>query len=184
MFKIGDKVLFSTGLKELKTNLGIIIDIKDNEYKNKYIVINRSYNSNSIYSREEEYIDSIKNVEKVRKDVLDYYNAQIEELKSKLRKTTSEEKVKERIEKYDDTKGMILKNCERIIICTDDEFENRLKETSRLNKVLHTINLECGDIIRKENGRIKYDIRKIEQQMNGALNNISDEAIIKMVEYR
>jgi len=185
MFKIGDKVLFSTGLKELKINLGIIIDIKDNEYTNKYIVINRSYNSNSIYSREEEYIDKLTNVEKVRQDIYGYYNAQIEELKSKLRKTTTDEKVQERIDKYNDLKCRILKNCERILICTDDyEFEHRLKEINNLNKALHGINLECGDIIRKENGRIKYDIKKVEQQMNSALNNISDEAIIKMTEYK
>lgn len=182
MFKIGNKVLFSTGtIEELKCNLGIIIDAKDD----KFVVLNRSYNSNSIYSLKEIYLENIANVDKVRQDISEYYNSQIKELKSKLRKTTSEEKIQERVEKYNNTKNMILKNCERIVICTDDdEFENRLKEINRLNKILHAINLECGDIIRKENGRIKYDIRNIEKQMNGCLNSISDEAIIKMNQYR
>jgi len=185
MFEIGNKVLFSTGtIEKLKCNLGIIIDIKDDEYTNSYMVLNRSYNSNSIYSLKEIYLENIINVEKVRQEISDYYNTQIEELKTKLRKTTSEEKIKERVEKYNNTRGMILKNCEKIVTCADDEFENRLKEITRLHKVLHSINLECGDIIRKENGRIKYDIKNVEKQMNSALKSINDEAIIGMTKYR
>lgn len=181
MFKIGAKVLFSTGNERLKDKLGIIIDTEDC----KYIVLNRSYNTNTIYSREKAHLEYLVNVETVRKDISDYYNSQIEELKTKLRKTTSEEKIQERVEKYENTKGMILKNCERIIICTDDdEFENRLKEINKLNKVLYTINLECSDIIRKENGKVKYDIRAIEHQLNGSLKNISDEAIMGITKYR
>jgi len=181
MFKIGSKVLFSTSNDKLKDKLGIIIDT-ENE---KYIVLNRSHNTNTIYTREEIYLEDLDNVEVVRKDISDYYNSQIDELKTKLRKTTSKEKIQERVDKHNNTKGMILKNCERIITCTDDdEFENRLKEINRLNKILHAINLECGDIIRKENGRIKYDIRAVEQQMKSSLNNVSDDAIAGMVKYR
>jgi len=178
--EIGDKVLFSTGKEELKSNIGIIIALKNN----KFIILNRSYNCNTIYTIEGNYIDSITNVNRIREDIKTYYTPQIEELKSKLKTVTSEEKIQERINKYNDIKNRIIVNCERLIVCSDDdEFDNRLKEIDKLKKQLFSIDLECGDIIRKENGRIKYEIKKLEIEMNGRLNNINDERIIKAFEF-
>ena len=160
MNQIGDRVLFSNGDEKLKCNIGMIIGVKEDKEDN-YVILNRSYNTNTVYVKSKEYIDDLVNVEKVRQDIIDYYNPKIVELKSKIKTATSEEKVQGRINKYNDVKQRILKNCERIVVCADDdEFENRLKEISKLKKELYTINLDCSDIIRKENGKIKYEIKK------------------------
>lgn len=180
MLKMNDKILFSTGNEKIKRNIGIIIDTKDDNY----VVLNRTYNINSLYTIEEKYIDNLINIENVREDIINFYNIQIEELKNKLKTVTSEEKMQERINKYNDTKYRILKNCERITSCSDDEFENRLKEINKLKNELFNIDLECGDVIRKENGKIKYEIKKFENNMNSSLNNISDENIIKAFDYK
>lgn len=179
MFKIGDKVFFSTGTYEkLKIYLGIIIDIKDE----KYATLHRPYNS--VYLIEEKYIESLTNIEKVKQDIIDHYTPKIEELKGKLKKVSAEEKRQERLDKYNSIRSRILKNCERILVCIDDdEFENRLKEINDLKKQLHTIDLECGDIIRKANGEIKYNIKNIEKQMNSHLFGVSEESILKAFKY-
>ena len=174
MFKVGDKVLFSlsgAGVAEIKDNTGIIIDLDGADY----IILNRTSGHNSIYRRELIHLAPLSKVNDERKNIEDYFTVQINALKGRLRKITSEEKIKERVKKYNDTRGMILKNCERILTYSDDdEFENRLKEINRLNKILHTINLDCGDILRKENGKVKYDMKIIGTHMNSALNGYSD----------
>ena len=106
MNKIGNKVLFSTGDEKLKCNIGIIIGLKEDNF----IILNRSFSTNSIYVKSKEYIDDLANVEKVRQDIMNYFNPKITELKSKLKTVTSEEKVQERINKYNDVKQRILKN--------------------------------------------------------------------------
>jgi len=177
MYQPGEVVLFSTGSESiLKCNVGIVIGTQDQ----KYAVLNRNITNGSVYVLEEKYIDSLDNLDKVRQDIIDYYSPKIEELKSKLRTVTSEEKVQERVAKYNDIKSRILINCERLIASTDDdEFENRLKEIGNLKKQLHSLDLECGDIIRKENGGIKFEIKKINLAMTGNLSRISDEYIAK-----
>jgi len=183
MFEIGSKILFSLGneMYNLKDNLGIIIDKKNNES-----VVLRIYRGGcSIYVRPNESIDDLSNIGKVRRDIIDYYNPLIDELRNKLRTVTSEEKIQERINKYNDIKGRILTNCNRIVVCTDDdEFENRLKEINKLKNQLYNFDLECGDIIRKENAKIKYDVRQVEQRMNVSLNNINEENIIKTFDFK
>lgn len=182
MFDTGSKILFSLGneIYNLKDNLGIIIDKKDD----KSVVLRIFRGGCSIYVRPNEAIDDLSNIENVRQDIIDYYTPQIDELKSKLKSVTSEEKIQERVNKYADIKNRIIINCKRIAICTDDEeFENRLKEIGKLKKQLNSIDLDCADIIRKENGKIKYEIKQIEQRMNGSLMNISDETIMKVFEY-
>lgn len=182
MFKIGDKVLFSTGDEKLKDNIGIILDTNDT----KFVIVNRSFHTNSIYyAIEQNLIDSIANVENIRNDIQNYYTIKINELKTKLKTATSEEKLQERIDKYNNTKYRIIKNCERIVVCTDDdEFENRIKEINKLKNELFNIDLECGDVIRKENGKVKYDIKKLEMQKNNSLSKISDENITKAFSYK
>lgn len=177
--KIGDGVLFSLGKEELKDNIGIIIGLKED----KYVILNRN-TYGRVYVVEKKYVENLDNVNKVRENIKSYYVPQIEELKSKLKTVTSEEKIQERVNKYNDIKNRIIKNCERIINCSDDdEFDNRLKEILKLKKQLNNIDLECGDIIRKQNGSIKYDIKNIERLINSSLNNISDERITKALEF-
>lgn len=182
-FKVGEKVLFSLGSDDaigLKENIGLIVGLSEDDY----IILNRTSGHNSIYRRKIVHLTQLDKVDEVRDEIRNHYSVKLDELRGRIRKVTSEEKIKERVKKYNDTKGMILKNCERIVTCSDDdEFEGRLKEIGNLKKVLHAINLECGDILRKENGKVKYDIRRVEIQMNGSLNKISDASIIKASKY-
>lgn len=178
--KIGDGILFSPTEEELKSNIGLTIALKDD----KYIVLNRSSSVGNIYIREKKNVESLINVEKVREDIKVFYLPQIKELESQIKTVTSEEKTQERIDKYNDIKLRIVKNCERLIICSDDdEFDNRLKEIERLKKQLFNMDLECGDIIRKQNGKIKYSIKNIEKKMHDHLNNITDEKITKAFQF-
>ena len=179
--ELGTRVLFNVGDSKAHFDIGMIIDHKDN----KEVVLKFSYGSVYVNLIDSYKIINISEVKNARQEIVDYYTQKIEELRSKLKKVTSEEKIQERTDKYNRAKELIIKNCQRVAICTDDdEFENRLKEINKLKKELHSIDLECGDIIRKENGTIKYKIRQVEQQMNGALNAISDESIAKAFEYR
>lgn len=176
----GDRVLFSYNDNLFDyDNIGIVIDEKDN----KFAVLALQYKSIRII--ESSKIMPLYEVDKVRQSILKYYSSKIAELKSKLKTVTSEEKISERLDKYNDIKHRILKNCERILTCEDDdEFENRLKEINKLKKEIGSIDLECGDIIRKENGKIKYEINLISQKMNISLRNISDEKIEETFNYK
>lgn len=175
---VGDGVLISNSNNDkIKDSIGIIINKKDDGYT----VARHSNTSWYMSFRTAEQLEDICNVEKVRQDIIDYYTPQIDELKSKLKKVTADEKLQERVQKYNDIKYRIIKNCERVAVCEDDdEFENRLKEINKLKKELHSIDLDCGDEIRKQNGKIKYDIRQIEADMNRCLGNISDTEIDKV----
>ena len=176
MFKAGDRVLFSTEINGLKTNIGMIISksiLVDITYK----IICFPYNIVYKNIKEEQIID-ISSINKIRIEIEEYYNSQISELESKLKKVTTEEKLQERVNKYNSIKELIVKNCQRVVVCTDDdEFENRLKEINKLKKELHTIELDGADIIRKENGTIKYKIKETRQKFDNELKRISDNDI-------
>lgn len=179
MYNVGDRVLFSLAEDELtdirhKRNVGLIIDKIDDEH---YVVLQHSY-GNYIYVVPFFKLDKLENVQLVRNAIECYYTEELSKLKLKLKYVTSEEKIIERKQKYDSAKDRILKNCEKLISCVDDdEFENRLKEITNLKKQLFAIDLECGDIIRKDNGKIKHDIKEETSIMNSELHRISDEAI-------
>lgn len=181
MLKVGDKVLFSSGMSDIKHNLGIIIDKKDENY----VVVNMLYSYKYVLEYKKMCKLNTNNIIKVRQDIIDLYNPQIDELKSKIRFITDEEKNQEHISKYNNIKNQILKNCERIILSIDDDdFEDRLKTICELKKSLFSIKIECKGILRKQNGTIKHDIRELEYRMKKELELISDENIIKAFEYK
>lgn len=176
MFKLGDKVLWMHWINTYEFKTGIIIGINEQKYTIVSVdsspSIHRDIPESSLYP--------ISDIENVRDLIYQHYEAQIQNKLSKIKKVTSAEKQEERVKKYNSIKELIIKNCDRISTCTDDdEFENRLKEINKLKKELHTIDLECGDIIRKENGTIKYDAKVFERQRDIMLNNISDAMIEK-----
>ena len=154
MFNCGDMVLFSTdGL--LKTSIGIVIKVKkDAEY-----AILTDYR---IYKNiKESWITSIEDVVSVRDEVLSYYSGQIIEKEKLIRKPTQEEKLAEKTLKYNQMEKRIITCAKRMIESKGNaEFECKLNEIYQLKKQLFSIKLDdCVNEIRKENGRIKRDIK-------------------------
>lgn len=175
----GDIVLFSTGKDGNKTNIGMIIKHKED---GNYVVLSQ-YKS-AYKNIEVECISTLEQIETVRKEVYGKFITGINELRSKIRRVTSEEKNTERVEKYQELKGEIMTCARRLSESTDDtDFENRLKAISDMRKCIFTIELDCVSDIRKENGRIKYKIRELEKLRDSELNKISDENLQKAFDF-
>lgn len=175
---VGDVVVFSTG-GGLKTNVGMVLKHKEN---GNYVVLTRH---NSAYKDiEPEWISALDQIESIRNEITEKYTTEINELQSRIRRVTSEEKELEKVEKYQELKNEIKVVAKRLSESTDDtDFENRLKAISDMKKCIFSIELDCVSDIRKENGKIKWEIRDLEKRMNSELNKINDESINKAFDF-
>lgn len=174
MYKCGDVVLFSTG-DGRKTNIGMILKYKDSD---EYVVL--SVHNSAYKNIKDEWIAPIEDIEFVRTEIIVYYNELIEEKQKLIRKPTQDEKDSEKIKKYEELKSQIKTIARRLSESTDDaDFENRLKAIAEMKKNIFSIELECVSDIRKNNGRVKYEIQQLTQSKENELNKISDEKITK-----
>lgn len=170
----GEVVLYSTG-GELKTNVGMILKHKDN---GNYVILSK-YNT-AYKDINPEWITTLNNVHKTREEVIKKYNDEIAAIQEQIRKVTKEEKEQDRISQYREMQKEIKVVAKRLSESTDDvDFENRLKAISDMKKNLFSIELECVSDIRKQNGKLKYQIRELEKQRDNLLNRITDENIEK-----
>lgn len=173
VFEPTDIVLFQTGENGFKNNIGMILKHKEN---GNYAVLN----VNSLIYKDISplWITPLSNVEKVRTEIILHYDEKISELQSQVRKVTQEEKDNERIEKYESLKKQIIGTANNLISYKDDDdFEKKLKAIAQMKKAIFTIDLDCASDIRKENGRIKWKIKKEICARDSLLRNISDENI-------
>ena len=173
IFEPGDVVLFQAGENGLKGNIGMILKRKEN---GNYAIL--SVYSSAYKDVKPSWIASVNDVENIRNEITSYYEGNILELQSKIRKPTQEEKESEKVEKYDELKKQIIATAKNMIDCKDDcDFENKLKAIANMKREIFSIKLECASDIRKENGRIKWKIRKEKFNRDDLLKNISDEKI-------
>ena len=172
-FKPGDIVLFQMQERDFKSNIGMILKDKEN---GNYVVL-------SVYNRaykdvQPSWIVSVDDAQSVRNEIAAHYEEKIAELHSQIRKVTQEEKESERVKKYDELKKQILATAKHMIDCKDDDdFENKLKEIDDMKRKIFSIELECASDIRKENGRIKREIKDELRIRDLLLECISDEKI-------
>lgn len=173
IFEPGDVVLFQTGENGLKSNIGMILKHKEN---GNYAILS---NYNSAYKDvKPSWIVSVNDVEDIRNKITSYYERNISELQSQIRKPTQEEKESEKVEKYDELKKQIIATAKNMIDYKDDcDFENKLKAIADMKREIFSIELECASDIRKENERIKWKIREEKSNRDNLLKNISDEKI-------
>ena len=185
MLNLGDKVVFDLhsgkhkDTKDLLTYLGVLIyDNKNNSYHIMYF--DDDYGVNIAYDIDYRYILPIEDVEYERTRIITKYEFLIKEEKAKLKTVSQEEKDKQKIERYENIKQRIIRNCEWCINrdLDDEDFVNRVKEISNLKKQLFSPEkLPCMNEIHRYNGTIKYNIRKLERERDKILNRISDETI-------
>ena len=174
MFDSGDVVLYSTG-DGFRNNIGMILKHKEN---GEYVVLS-VYNS-AYKNIKPAWILSIENVDDVRNEIASHYEYKIREKQAMLHKPTKDEKDRERVLKYGELKREIMVVAKRLSESTDDtDFENRLKAIADMKKRIFAIELDCVSEIRKDNGRVKYEIHQLIQQKESELNKISDESIEK-----
>ena len=186
MLGLGDKVVFDlyNGKQEytrgLLTHLGVIIyDNKDNSYHVMYFDDCRV---NVAYDVDCRYILPIEDVEYERTRIITKYESLVKEEKTKLKTVSQEEKDKQKVERYENIKQRIIRNCEWCINrdLDDVDFVNRVKEISNLKKQLFSPErLPCMNEIHRYNGTVKYNIRELERERDNALKRISDEEIEK-----
>ena len=188
MLGLGDKVIFDlhNGKNKdargrgLLTYLGVVIhDNKDNSYHVMYF---DDYRVGVAYNIDYRYILQIEDVEYERTRIITRYESLIKEEKAKLKTVSQEEKDKQKVERYEDIKQRIIRNCEWCINrdLDDVDFMNRVKEISNLKKQLFSPEkLPCMIEIHRYNGTIKYNIRELERERDKALNRIADEEIEK-----
>ena len=185
MLNLGDKVVFDLhngkhkDTKGLLTYLGVLIyDNKNNSYHIMYF--DDDYGVNIAYDIDYRYILPIKDVKYERTRIITKYEFLIKEEKAKLKTVSQEEKDKQKVERYENIKQRIIRNCEWCINrdLDDEDFVNRVKEISNLKKQLFSPEkLPCMNEIHRYNGTIKYNIRKLERERDKILNRISDETI-------
>ncbi len=175
---VGDVIVFSMG-DGLKSNVGLILKHRED---GNYVVLT-SFNA-AYKNIQPDWIAPLDQIETVRKEIIEKYAKEINELQGKIREVTNEEKNAEKIEKYQKLKDDIKVTAKRLSESTDDtDFENRLKAISDMKKCIFSIKLECVSDIRKENGKLKYQIRHLEQDRDYDLDKISDENINKSFDF-
>lgn len=175
VYESGDIVLFQTDENGFKNNIGMILKHKENGNYAVLTVYNSAYKD-----IQPSWIVPISEVETVRKEIVDSYEEKIVTLQSQIRKATQEEKDAERLEKYESLRKQILGTAKNLIdYKDDDDFENKLKAIADMKRAFFAIDLECASVIRKENGRIKWQIRDEISARDSLLRNISDESIEK-----
>lgn len=169
----GDIILFKLKETGFKSNIGMVLKYKEN---GNYVILGLY---NNVYKDiHHTWIVSIDNIDAVRNEIITYYNDKIALLQSQIRKPTQEEKEAEKVEKYDMWKKQILATAKNMIDCKDDcDFENKLKAIAYMKREIFAIDLECVSDIRKENGRIKWQIREEKSTRDNLLKNISNEKI-------
>lgn len=169
MFKIGDKVLFCKNREEYDFYCGVILDNQDDIF---FIVTPEKHVNSIMMVREENIFNYEENIEYIKKLVDIGYFQIIKELADSLKDITDEEKDKEKVEKFNEIKTLILKNCVRIVGDDDDEFERRLKEIYKLKKEIYSIKIEGVEKIRRHNGAIKYKMAKMNEKRDIILNRL------------
>lgn len=181
---VGNQVIFdpyngkNDAVRGLLTYLGVVIhDNKDNTYHVMYF---DDYCIRIAYSIDHKYILPVEDSEYERTRIMVKYEKLIEEEKKKLRTVSQEEKDKQKVERYEDIKQRIIRNCEWCINkdLDDEDFVNRVKEITNLKKQLFAPEkLPILSEIHRYNGTIKYYIRKLEEERDRVLNRISDKEI-------
>ena len=186
MLNLGSKVIFDLhngkheGTKGLLTYLGILIH--DNKNDSYHVMYFDDYKVSVAYNIDCKYILSIEDVECERTRIIAKYESLIKEEKAKLKTVSQEEKDKQKVERYEDIKKRILRNCEWCINrdLDDEDFVNRVKEIANLKKQLFSPEkLPCMSEIHRYNGTIKYNVRELEREREKVLKRISDEEIEK-----
>lgn len=187
IFKVSEKVIFDKQNGKSECNhRGLLVDfgviVKVNEDNTYHIMYFDDYKICLAHNIELRYILPISQVQFERDNIVSKYENLINIEKSKLRTVSQEEKDKEKLERYENIKQRIIRNCEWCINkdLDDEDFINRVKEIANLKKQLFCPErLPCMSEIHKHNGTIKYNIRKLESERNGLLNRLSDEEIMK-----
>ena len=169
MLGLGDKVVFDihNGKHEhtrgLLTYLGVLIhDNKDNSYHVMYF---DDYKIGIAYNIDCRYILTIEDVEYERTRIITKYEYLVKEEKAKLKTVSQEEKDKQKVERYENIKQRIIRNCEWCINrdLDDEDFVNRVKEIVNLKKQLFSPErLPCMNEIHRYNGTVKFNIRELE----------------------
>lgn len=184
MPNLGDKVIcdIHNGKNEytrgLLTYLGIVIGDNNNGFYN--IMYFDEHKISIAYSIDHRYIIPIEDNKCERVRIMNRYENLIEEEKKKLKTVSQEEKDKEKVERYENIKQRIIRNCEWCINkdLDDEDFINRVKEIANLKKQLFAPEkLSCISKIHKYNGAIKYNIRELFKERDKMLQRISDEEI-------
>lgn len=179
VFRPGDIVLFQISENCFKSNIGIILKVKEN---GNYVVL--SENKCAYKNIECSWIADVNDAKCIRNEIRDYCESKIARLQGQIRKPTQEEKDTEKIKKYEKLKQQIIATAKNLINCKDDcDFENKLKAITDMEKKIFSIKLDCASDIRKENGKIKYEIRQTEAMRDRLLKEISEEHIIKSFEW-
>jgi hypothetical protein len=184
-FRLGDKVIFdkSNGndnfkSKGLLTNFGIIIN--KNDIDTYHIMYFDDCKISIAYYISDDYIKPIEDNTYEQSRIEVYYEKLIEDEKKKLKTVSQEEKDKQKVERYENIKQRIIRNCEWCVTkdLDDEDFVNRVKEIANLKKQLFSPErLPCMNEIHRYNGTIKYNIRELEYERDKLLKQISDEEI-------
>ena len=123
IYEPGDVVLFQTGENGLKSNIGMILKHKENS---NYAIL--SVYSSAYKDVKPSWIASVNDVENIRNEITLYYERNISELQSQIRKSTQEEKESEKVEKYNELKKQIIATAKNMINYKDDcDFENNCR---------------------------------------------------------
>ena len=181
VFEPGDVVLFQKDEKSFKNQIGIILKCKEN---GNYCLYTLSPMKPIVYADVKlEWISSLDKVDDIRNQIISKYEKEISELQSQIRKPTQEEKDADKAEQYEDLKRRIINTAKNLINYKDSEdFENKLKAIAEMKRAIFSIELECVSDIRKENGRIKWQIRDKISERDGLLKNINEESIKKVID--
>ena len=169
-FKTGDFIYYSINNKDedkLFEDSGVIINFSNND---RVSVLN-SYKT--IYNIALDNIRPLSNKEDIVNEIKEFYNKQIADYESKIKSVKRGDYEDEIVEKYCNLKQEIINTAKHMIEAKDDvDFENKLKAICEKKKQLYTI--KCDGIVsaRKQNGAIKYNIKKLVNERDFCIENL------------
>ncbi len=169
--EVGEIVLFKRYDDEPRCNTGVVFKEQEN---GRYMIY--SWQKEICKGVPKPWILPIDEIETARQEIASYYNEKIETLRGQIREATQEEKDMYKVQKYQSLKQEILATAKSLINYKDaDDFENKLEALAYKKKQIFSIRLECVSAIRKENGRIKWEIRNQIHERDRLLENLTDE---------
>lgn len=159
--KCGNIVYFTPSKDVRSVTIGITID----EFDDKYTILECSDYTNTFCKVLKDNIRPISDKEAIIEEIKQYYDKEIDVLKSKIKSVTRTDYEDKIVEKYDKLKTEIKNTAKNMLEAEDDtDFEERLKAICQKKRQIFEI--KCDEIVkaRKINGSIKYDIRKLEKE--------------------
>jgi len=190
IYNVGDLVILSIPESKVKYRIGMILYCNCGYASGNIYSVMGIFNGQQFTVYKEVQSDNIKpisTVVTVRNEVIEKYENLTMSLNAQLLSVDKVEKDKEVLDRYNDIRKRIIKNCEMIVMSDyidDDSFIYRVTEVANLKKqLLASGKFECVKEVSRHNERIKRECRELKVERDNILKELSNDTIESIRSY-